>query len=154
MAILPAGVATAVGAMAAPAWEIRNGASPAFMAVLMHTFGCFAKVLCCGHGFEWQFCPQVWQQQLGPWQRLPGRSETVPLRRSWPCSCTHLAALPKCFAVDMALNGNFARRCGNSSWGHGSACLGDQELRLSGVHCRAYAHIWVLCQSALLWTWL
>ena len=34
-----AGVATAVGAMAAPAWEIRNSASLAFTALLMRTVG-------------------------------------------------------------------------------------------------------------------
>ena len=34
-----AGVATAIGAMAAPAWEIRNSASLAFTALLMRTVG-------------------------------------------------------------------------------------------------------------------
>ena len=34
-----AGVATAIGAMSAPAWEIRNSASLAFTALLMRTVG-------------------------------------------------------------------------------------------------------------------
>jgi len=77
---------------------------------------------------------------MGPWQRLPGRSETVPLWRSLPCSCTHLAALQERFAVGLTFSGNLACRCGNSNWGHGSACLGDQKLCISGVHCPPYAH--------------
>ena len=35
----PAGAATAIEAMAAPAWEIRNSASLAFTALLMRTVG-------------------------------------------------------------------------------------------------------------------
>ena len=34
-----AGVVTAIGAMSAPAWEIRNSASLAFTALLMRTVG-------------------------------------------------------------------------------------------------------------------
>ena len=73
-------------------------ASRVFVAMLMHTSGCFARVLCYGHGFEWQFGLQVWQQQLGPWQHLPGRSETLHLWPSLPCSCAQWASKtsPRC----------------------------------------------------------
>ena len=50
-----AGVATAIGAMAAPAWEIRNSASLAFTALLMRTVG-FKNVtkvqICAGLALE------------------------------------------------------------------------------------------------------